>query len=97
MAGVPEALRLILVSALSASHVEIIDQSGLHAGHAGSKATGGGHYQIVVVSEAFEGKSLLERHRLINDAVFSALPGQVHALAVKALTQKEWAVRKTLS
>ena len=65
-----------------------------HAGHAGARdhlgrATGESHFRVVVVSEAFQGASPVERHRRINAALKDELAGPVHALAIKAMTPAE--------
>ena len=86
-------LELLFRNKLSAVHVLIEDESAQHTGHAGAKS-GGGHFRVVIVSQVFEGKSLLQRHRLVNDAVFPELTGKVHALAIKAFTPAEWSSRK---
>ncbi len=72
-------------------HLEIVDESALHAGHAGA-AAGGGHFQVLIVSAAFEGKSLLEQHRLVNGAVRDLIGGEIHALGLKTLPASEWGV-----
>ena len=53
------------------------------------QATGESHFRVVVVSEAFQGKSLVERHRRINAVLKDELAGPVHALAIRALTPAE--------
>ena len=82
----------VLKSALAAAQVEVADDSGLHAGH--KQAGGGGHYRVVVVSDLFQGRALIERHRMVNEAVFGALQEKVHALAIKAMTPQEWQQKK---
>lgn len=77
---------------LPAEHVEVIDESAHHAGHAHG---GGGHYQAVVVSAAFSGKALVARHRLVNALLAEELKGAIHALALTTLTPDEWASRGT--
>lgn len=79
--------------ALAASHVEVIDESWKHAGHAGA-AAGGGHFILSVVSERFEGISLLDRNRLVFQILDQELKGAIHALTVKAKTPKEWEEKK---
>ncbi len=74
---------------INITHLEIIDQSHQHAGHNPAAAAGGTHYKVVVVSPEFEGKSLIDRHRLVNDAALDGA-GVIHALAIKAMTPEEW-------
>ena len=77
-----------LRAALAPQNLEITDESAQHAGHAGAKS-GGGHYALVVVSSNFAGKSLVERHRMIYDALGDAMHREIHALSIKALTPNE--------
>ena len=74
---------------LRALHVEVIDESHLHAGHAGA-ACGGGHFRALVVSEAFEGRSPLERQRLVYGALASEMGALIHALSMRTFTPAEW-------
>ena len=67
----------------------MIDESHLHVGHAGA-AGGAGHFRAVVVSPAFEGKSLVERQRLVYDALAEMMGPEIHALAVQTLTPEQW-------
>lgn len=75
---------------LGAQHVEVMDESHLHAGHGNFKGQSGSHFRVLVVSSDFEKKSLIERHRLVNAAVFPEFEGQIHALAIRALAPSEW-------
>jgi BolA protein len=69
--------------------LEVVNDSHRHAGHAGSPGTGESHFTVKVVSGAFEGKSRVERHRMVNHVLAEELKGPVHALAVTALTPDE--------
>lgn len=64
--------------------LDVIDELHLHEGHAGHRPGGETHFRINIVSPAFEGKSRIERHRMINSALAAELSGSVHALAIKA-------------
>ncbi len=77
---------------LAAVHVEVIDESHLHVGHAGAR-DGGGHFRAVVVSMRFEGKVPVQRQRLVYDALESAMGSEIHALSMKTLTPAEWTAR----
>ncbi|MEE9422301.1 MAG: BolA family protein [Gammaproteobacteria bacterium] len=68
--------------------LEIIDESAKHAGHAGARG-GGGHFLVNIVSDAFQDKSLIQRHRLIYDALGDAMQSEIHALSIKANTPTE--------
>lgn len=63
------------------------DESSSHKGHVGN--TGGGHFNIKIVSEQFHGKSRMERHRLIYEALGNLFTHKIHALSIKAMTKKE--------
>src|SRR6184192_2630375 len=60
--------------------LDVADESHLHEGHTGHRPGGETHFRVYIVSPAFEGKSRIERHRMIN----AALAGSVHALAISA-------------
>lgn len=81
---VRERLTTILSEALRPSSLEVIDESHQHAGHAGARPGGETHMRVRVVSEAFAGKSRVERHRLINGLAAPELQGGLHALAIEA-------------
>ena len=74
--------KLIAAFALESLHVE--DESHLHEGHAGHRPGGETHFRLYVVSEAFRGKTRIERHRMINATLAPELSGRVHALAIHA-------------
>jgi BolA protein len=78
---------------LDASHVEVLDESHLHAGHAGA-AGGGGHFRAVVVSPRFAGRGRVERQRLVYGALSQEMGGEIHALSFRTLTPDEWEARK---
>jgi len=83
-----ERIRTLLAEALAPSQLEVIDESHLHAGHAGA-ASGGGHYRVRIVSERFEGLRLVMRHRLVYDAVQGMMHTDIHALAITAQAPSE--------
>jgi BolA protein len=85
--AVTEQLRAALEQALMPRSLEIIDDSARHAGHAGARA--GGHFRVTLVAEAFRGRSRLERHRLVYDAVAPLMQDGVHALNIVARTPDE--------
>ena len=74
--------------ALAPEHLEITDDSHLHAGHAGA-AGGGGHFSAKIVSSRFRGCATLARHRLVYQAVGDMMPGEIHALSIRARTPEE--------
>lgn len=68
--------------------LNIIDESHKHAGHAGARG-GGGHFVVEIVSDAFQDKTLIQRHRLVYDAMGDAMQSEIHALSIKASTPAE--------
>ncbi|NNF77464.1 MAG: BolA family transcriptional regulator [Rhizobiales bacterium] len=73
-----------LNQAFAPSALEVIDESHLHEGHAGARPGGQSHFRVKIVAEAFKGKSLLQRHRMVNETLAEELAGPIHALAISA-------------
>ena len=73
-----------LTAAFAPQSLRVEDESHQHQGHAGHRPGGETHFRLYIVSEAFRGKSRIERHRMINAALASELEGSVHALAIHA-------------
>jgi BolA family transcriptional regulator, general stress-responsive regulator len=71
------------LAVLAPTHIEIVDDSAKHAGHAGAR-DGGGHYNLTIESAQFAGKSTLARHRLIYAALGDLMQREIHALAIDA-------------
>ncbi len=69
--------------------LEVQDESHLHEGHAGHRPGGETHFRVYIVSQAFQGKSRIERHRMINATLAGELAGSVHALAIHAKSPGE--------
>ena len=84
----PELIKRLLIDAFKPALLEIIDNSTAHAGHAGARS-GGGHYHVTIVAEAFEGKSLVQRHQLIYKVLGDMMKQQIHALGINALSPTE--------
>jgi BolA protein len=78
-----------LREAFSPESLDVTDESHLHAGHAGHRPGGETHFRVYIVSSVFEGKSRIERHRMINATLSGELAGSVHALAIKAIAPAE--------
>jgi BolA protein len=78
-----EKIRTLLEQAFQPTRLEIDDQSHLHAGHAGAR-DGKGHFQVTIVADAFSGKPLIKRHRLVYDALGDLLKTDIHALIINA-------------
>jgi BolA family transcriptional regulator, general stress-responsive regulator len=86
---VAEAIRTKLTAALAPAKLTIVDESHRHAGHAGARPEGETHFQVVVVASAFEGKSRVERQRMIYGVLAAELADRVHALSLQTLTPDE--------
>ncbi|MGA7974099.1 MAG: BolA family protein [Pseudolabrys sp.] len=78
-----------LTEAFTPQSLKVEDESHKHAGHAGHRPGGETHYRVHIVSEAFKGKTRLERHRMINATLAGELAGGVHALAIHASAPEE--------
>jgi BolA protein len=78
-----------LREAFAPESLDVTDESHLHEGHAGHRPGGETHFRVYIVSPAFEGKSRIERHRMINATLAGELKASVHALAIKAVAPGE--------
>lgn len=81
-------IREKLSAAFQPEQLDIVDESHLHAGHAGAR-DGGGHFVVNIVSGAFEGKTPIARHRMVYDALGDTMKTEIHALSIKAKTPAE--------
>jgi BolA family transcriptional regulator, general stress-responsive regulator len=72
---------------LSPSLLNIIDESAMHAGHAGN--AGGGHFKLKITSSHFSEKSQIMRHRIIYQILADLIPNKIHALSIQALAPNE--------
>lgn len=80
-----ERIKSMLEQRFTAARVSVHDDSARHAGHAGSR-DGAGHYVVEIESEDFSGRSRLERHRLVYQALAPMLPREIHALNIVAVS-----------
>ncbi len=71
-----------LQEALAPEKLDVVNESDQHAGHASSPGTGESHFRVTVVSDKFTGRSRVERHRMVNEALADELAGKIHALAL---------------
>jgi BolA family transcriptional regulator, general stress-responsive regulator len=78
-----------LTEAFAPQSLRVEDESHRHEGHAGSRPGGQTHFRVYIVSDAFKGKSRLERHRMINATLSGELSGGIHALAIHAAAPGE--------
>jgi len=76
------------LAALGPESLEILDESGKHIGHDGAKG-GGGHYQVLIVSQQFSGKPIQARHRMVYTALGTMMQKEIHALAIRAFAPDE--------
>jgi BolA family transcriptional regulator, general stress-responsive regulator len=88
-------IKTLLTTELSPEKLELIDDSAAHAGHAGARS-GGGHYYVTIVSSAFEGKSMVQRHQMVYLALGDMMKQQIHALGINALTPSEDKTQESL-
>jgi BolA protein len=84
-----QAIQSALSTGLDAIHVEVIDQSSRHVGHLGAGG-GGGHFEVVVVSERFRGLSRVAAQRLVYEALGELMQEDIHALTMRTLTPEQW-------
>ena len=82
---VGQQLQAKLQAALAPSALQVIDESQQHHGHAGAHPSGESHFRVRIASPAFAGKSLVQKHRMVTDAVAAELKTRVHALAIEIL------------
>lgn len=73
-----------LTEAFVPQSLKVVDESHQHEGHAGHRPGGQTHFRVYIVSKSFEGKTRIERHRMINQSLATELAGGVHALAIHA-------------
>lgn len=84
-----ESIERKLTEALAPERLSVVDDSHRHAGHAGSRPEGETHFRVEIVSAAFEGRSRIERHRLVNQVLAAELADRVHALQLATRTPDE--------
>ena len=82
-------IRARLQAALSPESLQVQDEGHMHVGHEGAK-DGRGHFRVLVVSDHFRGKTLIQRHRLIYQAMGDLMQTDIHALAIDAWTPDEF-------
>lgn len=75
-----------LANGINAKHLEVINESSNHNVPPGSES----HFKVILVSEDFADKKLLQRHRMVNDLLADELRDKIHALAIHTYTENEW-------
>ena len=89
-----QAIKDALKHKLAAQHVDVVDQSAHHANHPGAR-DGGGHYQVLVVAERFQGLSRVAAQRLVYEALSELMESDIHALQMRTLTPERWSAEKS--
>lgn len=88
MSARAQQIETLLRAAFAPEDLAVVDESHLHAGHAGAQS-GGGHFAVTIVSRHFAGCNTLKRHRMVYDALREMMRADIHALSVRALTPDE--------
>ena len=83
-----DEIQRLLTKAFSPTELLVKDQSRLHAGHAGAKE-GKGHFEVIIVTDAFQGQTRIERHRMVFDALGTFMETDIHALRIQAYALDE--------
>ncbi|MCG8383495.1 MAG: BolA/IbaG family iron-sulfur metabolism protein [Gammaproteobacteria bacterium] len=91
--SVQESISKKLQEDLQPSFLQVLNESAMHNVPPGSES----HFKVTVVSEQFEGKTLVARHRMVNSCLSRELNGPLHALAIHTYTRKEWDKRQAQS
>ena len=81
--GLDVDIRAALEAALAPEHLEIINESHRHAGHAGDDGSGESHWRVVLSAPSLEGESRIARHRAVHAALGPQIIGRIHALAIE--------------
>lgn len=84
-----DTMREKLIAVFAPEALEVVDESAKHAGHSGSRLGGETHFNVRIVSKAFEGISRVERQRRVYAALTDELKSRVHALSLTTLTPAE--------
>lgn len=90
---VSAAIRGRLIEVLTPERLDLVDESARHAGHAGARPEGESHFRLTIVAAGFDGRSRLERQRMVYAALGELMRTDVHALSITALTPEEAARR----
>lgn len=87
--SVAETITRKITQAFQPDHLEVINQSHMHAVPPGSES----HFKLVIVAQAFDGKRLVQRHQAVNGVLSDELKAGLHALSLETLTGAEWTAR----
>lgn len=83
---IQERIQEKLTSTFAPAHLDVVNESHMHSVKPGSET----HFKVLVVSAGFEGKSRIDRHRAVNEALREELRAGLHALTIRALSPAEW-------
>jgi len=78
-------IQVLLEARFSPARVAVRDDSARHAGHPGARG-GAGHFAVRIESDAFSGRTRLQRHRMVYEALAEMLPAEIHALNIEAIS-----------
>jgi BolA protein len=84
-----EKIRNLLEQAFAPESLQLEDESYKHVGHEGAR-DGHGHFRLLIVSDAFAGMNLLQRHRSVYKALGEMMKTDIHALNIEAFTTAEF-------
>ena len=87
--SVADSIHAKLTDAFAPVHLDIIDESHLHAGHAGARPEGETHFRVEIVASTFDGMPRLERQRMVHRVLADELGDRVHALALRVRSSSE--------
>lgn len=90
---IQQQIETILTEQFEPSHLEVVNESHMHNVPQNSET----HFKVTIVSDAFDGKRLIARHRLINNALREILAGPVHALALHTYVELEWSKKGNIA
>jgi len=82
MSSAADRIEQALQESFQPQRLRIEDESWKHAGHAGVRESGGGHFVVHIAAEVFQGKTRIQCHRLIHQALQSLFPSVIHALSI---------------
>ena len=84
-----QAIKQLLYDEFTPIHLDVMDDSAAHRGHAGARS-GGGHFNVTIVSARFQQQDMLTRHRLVYAALQAMMRQEIHALRLRTLTPEEY-------
>lgn len=91
--SVAERIEVLLREVFAPQHLEVVDESALHAGHAGARPGGESHFRVVIVSSRFAGVGRVQRQQMVYEALDELIKGGIHALSMVTTTPEENAIK----